>query len=432
MAIMSTSSSSSSSKTEPDARRNYLQLMGKILKTTARTRSAKNTLQQRYATLPADVQFDLFYQGAILSQESNKEIRLLRDQMEILRKQVESTIGEVGATSKQNQAVNQTSVVVKSEPCSPKSSPPGGCISQVKRAEQKSDEVKKKVEVTIIKQELIENDDNDVNFVKAIKGTTKRKTQPTDEETFHKRGDRCVQEKEENSKRVTSGRKRKSDVSTEDGEVYTDNHKRGRKTAARVLPPSRESSSDSSPSCSAESSCEEPTQWRSARQANHLTPAAHRAVSILTNFRNNIRKLARGGATDLEIHEKLVADYARKSDGVRKIINYKYGSSELEEEETNYSRGESDYFRQHSGDLRQKLVRPDQTKYRFYQHSHHHRSNNRSPDSGYNSSTSSSGYSSSSSSSSTTTNSSSNNFYETSGYHHHYHRKWKPSRHWTE
>ena len=145
--------------------------MGKFLKNfTARTRTCtKNTLQQSYETLPANVQFDLFYQGLLLSQESGKEVGLLRDQMEILRKRLDSTIGEVRATNLS---------VVKSEPCSPpKSRVPG----IPKRTEQKS-------ELRTVKQEIIENDDNDVNFVKATEGTDKKKT----EETF-----RYGQEEEE-------------------------------------------------------------------------------------------------------------------------------------------------------------------------------------------------------------------------------------------
>ena len=167
--------STSSSKTERAGAVEYQHAMGQFLKNfTARTRTCtKNTLQQSYETLPANLQFDLFYQGLLRSEKSGQEVGLLRDQMEILRKRLDSTIGEVRATNLS---------VVKSEPSSPpKTRAPGGL-----RTEQKS-------ELRTVKQEIIE--ENDVNFVKATEGTDKKKT----EETF-RYGQEEEEEEEEDMK----------------------------------------------------------------------------------------------------------------------------------------------------------------------------------------------------------------------------------------
>ena len=191
---MSTTTTTSSSKTSPDARTTpldaayYQQLMNEIL-SFPNTTAAKNTFKQSYQSLPAKDQFNLFFRDILSNLTSSKELGLLRGEVETMRKNLvklqDAATAEgntdqkkVGAP-KQNQAdvpqQSRAAIVCKSEPYTPTKSqnepkkvvtsrgrasrvdyenqgeedeaprtpgaPPGGS-RQVKRSELKSDEVK--------------------------------------------------------------------------------------------------------------------------------------------------------------------------------------------------------------------------------------------------------------------------------------------------
>ena len=262
--------------------------------------------------------------------------------------------------------------------------PPGGS-RQVKRSELKSDEVKSYVinessdtpdddalgTARNIKKENIEHDDENnlnklnVNYVKAAaEGNDKKKAHGKQQQLFEEETSvylkhiRCEQgEKDSKMKRVTSSRKRKSDESDTEDEACADNssNKRGRTSVVRVArvlrrKTSPSSSSDDSPSSPVRRRREDAARWEPTR--SHPTPdyiEKHKAIRILTNLTNDVRRMIREGATYFEIEQKLAVDFDRKSVGIRNRHKYRYGKDYVEHE----------YFSRPSAarnDLRRKIA----------------------------------------------------------------------------
>ena len=392
--------STTTSKTSPNAQAaTYQELMAEILNLpiTASRQTAKETLKESYQSLTSKAKFDLFFHNILAD-----TIVKLQDAATAEGNTDQKKVG----APKQNQAdvpqQSRAAAVCKSEPQSltksqdepKKVATSRGTISradggedeaapQVKRSELKSDEVKSCVvtddealvvrTASNIKKENIEHNDEsklnklNVNFVKAAaEGNGKKKAhgkqQHSDEETLslikHIR-----REQEEKMTRVTSSRKRKSDESDTEDEACADNSssKRDRKSVVRATrvvrrktSSSSSSSSDDTPSAPAPTAVrrrrEEAARWEPTR--SQPTPddiEKHKAIRILTNLTNDVRRMIREGATYFEIEQKLAVDFDRKSVGIRNRHKYRYGKDYVEHE----------YFSRPSAarnDLRRKIA----------------------------------------------------------------------------